>query len=127
MPIRSVVATGLSDRRKVGAALPRRRHHDDHLRHRPERRAARLLAQLLRRGSWHRRQQVHQPDQRSPVPDHPQHDDRQDDQHADLQPELPAIFSQNYQNYFWEYDNTGLKLLQLRFYQLPNPVPSGSC
>ena len=37
------------------------------------------------------------------------------------------IFSQNYQNYFWEYDNTGLKLLQLRFYQVPSPVPSGSC
>jgi hypothetical protein len=33
------------------------------------------------------------------------------------------IFSQNYQNYFWEYDNTGLRLLQLRFYQVPSPVP----
>jgi hypothetical protein len=35
------------------------------------------------------------------------------------------IFSQNYQNYFWQYDNQGLKLLQLRFYQVPSNVPTG--
>jgi hypothetical protein len=34
------------------------------------------------------------------------------------------IFSQNYQNYFWQYDNQGLKLLQLRFYQVPSNVPT---
>jgi hypothetical protein len=34
------------------------------------------------------------------------------------------IFSQNYQNYFWQYDNQGLKLLQLRFYQVPSDVPT---
>ena len=34
------------------------------------------------------------------------------------------IFSPNYQNYFWEYDNQGLKLLQLRFYQVPSNVPT---
>ena len=38
------------------------------------------------------------------------------------------IFSQNYQNYFWQYDNQGLKLLQLRFYQVPSTVPTSvSC
>ena len=34
------------------------------------------------------------------------------------------IFSQNYKNYFWQYDNQGLKLLQLRFYQVPSNVPT---
>ena len=38
------------------------------------------------------------------------------------------IFSQNYQGYFWQYDNQGLKLEQLRFYQVPSPVPTSvSC
>jgi hypothetical protein len=38
------------------------------------------------------------------------------------------IFSQNYQNYFWQYENEGLRLLQLRFYQVPSNVPTGvSC
>jgi hypothetical protein len=36
------------------------------------------------------------------------------------------IFSQNYQNYFWQYDNSGLKLLQLRFYQVPSNVPTSA-
>jgi hypothetical protein len=34
------------------------------------------------------------------------------------------LFSQNYQNYFWSYDNQGLRLLQLRFYQVPSNVPT---
>jgi hypothetical protein len=34
------------------------------------------------------------------------------------------LFSQNYQNYFWQYDNQGLRLLQLRFYQVPSNVPT---
>jgi hypothetical protein len=33
------------------------------------------------------------------------------------------LFSQNYQNYLWQYDNQGLRLLQLRFYQVPSCVP----
>ena len=38
------------------------------------------------------------------------------------------IFSQNFQNYFWQYDNQGLRLLQLRFYQVPSNVPTSiSC
>lgn len=38
------------------------------------------------------------------------------------------IFSQNCQNYFWQYDNQGLRLLQLRFYQVPTAVPTSiSC
>ncbi len=38
------------------------------------------------------------------------------------------LFSQNYQNYFWSYDNQGLRLLQLRFYQVPSNVPTSiSC
>lgn len=34
------------------------------------------------------------------------------------------LFSQNYQNYFWNYANDGLRLLQLRFYQVPSMVPT---
>lgn len=34
------------------------------------------------------------------------------------------LFSQNYANYFWQYDNEGLRLLQLRFYQVPSNVPT---
>ncbi|MDE3133023.1 MAG: hypothetical protein KGL15_03045 [Acidobacteriota bacterium] len=38
------------------------------------------------------------------------------------------IFSQNFQNYLWLYDNNGLRLLQLRFYQVPSMVPTSvSC
>jgi hypothetical protein len=38
------------------------------------------------------------------------------------------LFSQNYENYFWQYDNQGLRLLQLRFYQVPSEVPTSvSC
>jgi hypothetical protein len=32
------------------------------------------------------------------------------------------LFDSTLQSYFWQYDNTGLKLLQLRFYQLPTTV-----
>jgi hypothetical protein len=32
------------------------------------------------------------------------------------------LFDSSLQNYFWSYDNNGLKLLQLRFYQLPSTV-----
>jgi hypothetical protein len=39
------------------------------------------------------------------------------------------LFDSSLQNYFWQYDNNGLKLLQLRFYQLPTTVtaPTLSC
>src|SRR5205809_383088 len=33
-----------------------------------------------------------------------------------------SLFDSSLQNYFWQYDNTGLKLLQLRFYQVPTTV-----
>src|SRR5436305_12051040 len=37
------------------------------------------------------------------------------------------LFDSSLQDYFWQYDNTGLKLLQLRFYQVPTTVDaSGS-
>ena len=32
------------------------------------------------------------------------------------------LFSEALQDYFWSYDNNGLKLLQLRFYELPTDV-----
>jgi hypothetical protein len=32
------------------------------------------------------------------------------------------LFASSLQNYFWSYDNNGLKLEQLRFYQLPTTV-----
>jgi len=32
------------------------------------------------------------------------------------------LFSEELQDYFWSYDNNGLKLLQLRFYELPTDV-----
>lgn len=34
------------------------------------------------------------------------------------------LFASTLQNYFWSYDNNGLRLLQLRFYQLPTTVPA---
>jgi hypothetical protein len=39
------------------------------------------------------------------------------------------LFDPSLQNYFWQYDNNGLKLLQLRFYQLPTTViaPTSTC
>ena len=36
------------------------------------------------------------------------------------------IFSTQFQNYFWQYDNQGLRLLQLRFYQVPSNVPTST-
>jgi hypothetical protein len=33
------------------------------------------------------------------------------------------LFDSKLQGYYWQYDNTGLKLLQLRFYQNPTTVP----
>jgi len=32
------------------------------------------------------------------------------------------LFGSSLQNYFWSYDNNGLKLVQLRFYQVPTSV-----
>ena len=32
------------------------------------------------------------------------------------------LFDERLQDYFWQYDNSGLKLLQLRFYELPTNV-----
>lgn len=33
-----------------------------------------------------------------------------------------TIFDDALENYFWEYDNNGLKLLQLRFYEIPTAI-----
>jgi len=33
------------------------------------------------------------------------------------------LFDSALQDYYWQYDNNGLKLLQLRFYQVPTTVP----
>ncbi|HXU63333.1 MAG TPA: hypothetical protein VN962_16660 [Polyangia bacterium] len=33
------------------------------------------------------------------------------------------LFDSALQDYFWQYDNNGLKVLQLRFYQVPTTVP----
>lgn len=33
------------------------------------------------------------------------------------------LFDSSLQDYYWAYDNNGLKLLQLRFYQVPTTVP----
>jgi hypothetical protein len=37
--------------------------------------------------------------------------------------ERVPLFDTRLQDYFWEYDNNGLKLAQLRFYPLPTTVP----
>lgn len=36
------------------------------------------------------------------------------------------IFSPLYFNYFWQYDNMGLRLLKLRFYQIGSQVPTST-
>ncbi len=33
------------------------------------------------------------------------------------------LFDSALQDYYWQYDNNGLKVLQLRFYQVPTTVP----
>ena len=33
------------------------------------------------------------------------------------------LFNDALQDYYWQYDNSGLKLLQLRFYQVSTTVP----
>lgn len=37
--------------------------------------------------------------------------------------ERVALFDDRLQDYYWQYDNNGLKLVQLRFYELPTTVP----
>jgi len=34
-----------------------------------------------------------------------------------------SLFSDTLDSYYWEYDNNGLKLAQLRFYEIPTTVP----
>lgn len=34
------------------------------------------------------------------------------------------LFDDRMQDYFWQYDNQGLKLVQLRFYEVPTTVPA---
>lgn len=38
--------------------------------------------------------------------------------------ERVPLFSDALQDYVWAYDNTGLKLVQLRFYEVPTTVPA---
>ena len=37
--------------------------------------------------------------------------------------ERVPLFDDSLENYFWSYDNDGLKLVQLRFYEIPTTVP----
>jgi hypothetical protein len=39
---------------------------------------------------------------------------------------VTPIFADPNLSYLWQYDNQGLRLLQLRFYQVPSPVPTGT-
>ena len=39
-----------------------------------------------------------------------------------IQDRVP-LFSEALQDYFWAYDNNGLKIVQLRFYEVPTTVP----
>lgn len=43
---------------------------------------------------------------------------------ADGIQERVPLFSEELQDYFWAYDNNGLKLVQLRFYEVPTTVPA---
>ena len=43
---------------------------------------------------------------------------------ADGVQERVPLFSEALQDYFWVYDNHGLKLVQLRFYDVPTTVPA---
>lgn len=45
-----------------------------------------------------------------------------EDINADGKKELVPLFDSRLQGYFWEYDNTGLKVLQLRFYPISTNV-----
>ena len=38
--------------------------------------------------------------------------------------ERVSLFSDELAEYFWQYDNSGLKLAQLRFYEVPSTVPA---
>jgi hypothetical protein len=39
-------------------------------------------------------------------------------------PIFDDVFNDTEENYFWDYDNQGLKLVQLRFYEIPTTVPA---
>ncbi len=41
---------------------------------------------------------------------------------GDGQAERYSLFDEALQDYFWNYDNNGLKLAQLRFYEIPTDV-----
>ncbi len=46
------------------------------------------------------------------------------DLNADGTNERYNLFNDALQDYYWNYDNNGLKLLQLRFYEVPSTVPA---
>jgi hypothetical protein len=41
---------------------------------------------------------------------------------CDVVAQMP-LFSNDLIQYFWDYDNTGLKLAQFRFYEVPTDTP----
>ncbi|MDO8551520.1 MAG: hypothetical protein Q7S03_02470 [bacterium] len=46
------------------------------------------------------------------------------DINADGVLERMPLFDSRLQDYYWKYDNNGLKLVQLRFYEIPTTVPA---
>jgi hypothetical protein len=44
------------------------------------------------------------------------------DGNVERYPLFADVFSDTEENYFWDYDNQGLKLVQLRFYEIPTNV-----
>lgn len=46
------------------------------------------------------------------------------DLNADGALERYPLFSEALKDYYWQYDNNGLKVLQLRFYEVPTTVPA---
>ena len=46
------------------------------------------------------------------------------DVNGDTVQERVPLFSEQLQDYLWEYDNNGLRLIQLRFYEIPTTVPA---
>ncbi len=48
------------------------------------------------------------------------------DLNSDGTQERYPLFSEVLQDYFWSYDNNGLKVVQLRFYEVPTVVPASA-
>jgi hypothetical protein len=48
------------------------------------------------------------------------------DMNGDGTSERYPLFDSALQGYFWDYDNQGMKLVQLRFYEMPSVVSSSN-